>query len=113
VISFEALVFIVPAIISGAFGSIYLKKGAKAFTLNLRRFRQNYTAILGLSLFGLSMLFYLFALGHGELSILYSLSSFIYVIIAFLSQMMLDEKMNTTKWIGIFLIITGSIFIVW
>jgi uncharacterized membrane protein len=112
-ISQVSAVFIVPAIIFGAFGSIYLKKGAKDFTFNLKKWKQNITAGIGLFLFGISMLSYLLALRHGELSVLYSLSSFVYVMMAFLSQKMLNEKMNKMKWIGIFLIILGSSIVVW
>lgn len=108
-----AVIFIIPAVILGAYGSIFLKKGAKEFTFNIKKWKKNLTAAFGLFLFGLSMLSYLVALRHGELSILYSLSSFTYVFMALLSQSILKEKMNKMKWIGIFLIIIGSSIVVW
>ena len=105
-------VYIIPAIFFGAYASLFFKKGAKKFTFNLNKIKDNLTVFFGIILYGFSMILYLFALRHGELSIIYPLTSFSYIIVALLSVKKLKEKMNNYKWAGIFIIIIGSILVV-
>jgi len=111
-ITLTAILFLIPATIFASFGSIYLKKGSDKFTLHPKKLLDNLTAAFGLFLFGLSSLFYIVALKFGDLSIVYPLSSFTYALIALLSIKMLKERMTKKKWIGIFLIVLGSFFMV-
>lgn len=111
-IGFISIVFLIPAVLLGALGSIFLKKGAKKFTFNLKKIKDNKVAFIGLFLFGFSTFLYLIALKHGELSVVYPLSSFSYMFVAFFSVKMLKEKMNRNKWIGIGFIILGSFLVV-
>ena len=63
-------------------------------------------------LYGISSIFHILALSIEKLSVIYPLSSLAYLIVAFLSTKLLDEKMNTSKWIGVILIIFGSFLVV-
>ncbi len=91
----------------GAYGAILLKKGADKLKFSLRLILENTSLIFGFLLYGLGTVLYILALREGELSILYPLVSITYVFIAILSQIILKEKMNRYKWIGIMLILIG------
>jgi uncharacterized membrane protein len=107
-----AIALLIPAIILGGFGSIYLKKGTKKLTFSIKKIKDNMTLAFGLFLFGSSMLFYMTALRFGELTMLYPLSSFTYIIVCILSAKMLKEKISNLKFAGIALIILGSFIVV-
>ena len=108
----EVLFLMIPGSLIGAFGSILMKKGAKKFTMDLRKTKDNLTAAAGVSLFGISSLFYILALSYENLSVIYPLSSVTYLVVAFLSTKFLGEKMNAYKWLGVMLIIVGSFLVV-
>ena len=96
----------------GAFGSLYLKKGAKQLhrhNLLLQFFNRN--LMLGVFLFVLSSVFYIGAMKYGDLSVLYPVTSLSYVWISLLSIRFLGEEMNRYKWIGIAMIILGVFLI--
>lgn len=97
--------------ITGAFGSLYLKKGAEDFNLNILEQIRNKSLITGISLFVLGTLLYVYALSLERLSLLYPLTSLSYIWIALISEKFLGERMNKHKWLGILLIILG-IFLV-
>lgn len=107
-----ALIFLTPAMILSAYASLLLKKGAPNFSVRPKSMLKNNRFLLGVLLYCTSVLFYLKALQHASLSVLYPLSSFVYVLVALLSVRHLGEKMNRRKWIGIIFIIAGSILIV-
>jgi drug/metabolite transporter (DMT)-like permease len=94
----------------GAYGSLYLKKGSKEVTKNLFSFI-NKNLIIGISLYLISTVAYIYLLGTYELSILYPLTSLTYIWVMILSKIYLNEKINNTKIISIILIIMGIIII--
>jgi len=106
-----AIVLVVIGTIIGAFGSLYLKKGAKDFNLNLFKQIKNWQLIFGVILFVLSSVFYIYALTMEKLSFLYPVTSLTYIWVAFVSVWFLKEKMNKYKWAGIALIVLGIIII--
>ncbi len=106
------IIYLILGTIFGGYGSLYLKKGSSKFTLKLKNWKDNLDILLGISLYGVSTIFYLFALQYGELSVVYPLTSMSYVFIAVLSVYYLGEKMTKNKWIGIILIIIGSFLVV-
>ncbi len=104
--------FIIPAIFFGGYASLFLKKGAEKFTLNPKYIMKNITIFIGIFFYGCSMILYIFALKYGELSVVYPLTSFSYILVAILSVKKLKEKMNKFKWLGIIFIILGSFLVV-
>ncbi|MFC2134814.1 EamA family transporter [Bacteroidota bacterium] len=106
------LSIVVFATFIGAFGSLYLKKGSadlhRHFWKNLHN---NHKLILGIFLFGVSSIFYVWALKFAELSLVYPVTSLSYVWISFMSIKFLGEKMNNYKWLGIIFIIVGVFLI--
>lgn len=109
--SFFVFVLVVLGTIVGAFGSIYLKLGAKNFNLNLFKQLKNKSIILGLFLFTFSTALYVLLLKTERLSLLYPLTSLGYIWVSLLSVAVLKEKMNMNKWFGIACIIAGIFLI--
>ena len=102
-----AITLVIIGCLIGAFGAIYLKKGAKTFSLNISKLIKNYYIMLGVFLYGVSTIIYISALRLGNLSVLYPIVSTTYIFVSILSIKMLGEKMNTYRWIGVGAIILG------
>ncbi|MEM4282402.1 MAG: EamA family transporter [Candidatus Woesearchaeota archaeon] len=99
------------ATLVGSLGPIMLKKGAAQFNLNpLKQFR-NYHMIGGIAIYALSTMLYIPALKGGELSVLYPLVSLGYIWTTLLAIPLLHERMNFLKWLGIGLIVSGTMLI--
>ncbi|MAF34588.1 hypothetical protein CMO91_01955 [Candidatus Woesearchaeota archaeon] len=97
----------------GTFGAIALKKGSHGLSFHPLKLLKNYQLIGGCALYGLSTVPFILALQHGDVSVLYPVTSLANVWVCLLSPKMLGEKMNTTKWLGIALIINGVVAISW
>lgn len=106
-----AIILVVIGNFIGAFGSVFMKKGAKAFNFNILNQLKNKYLILGVLLFVLSSVAYIYALTMERLSVLYPVTSFTYILVALFSVWLLKEKMNKYKWLGILLIILGIILV--
>lgn len=107
----SASVVVIIGCIIGAFGSLYLKKGADKASPNLFKLITNYEIILGIMFYAVSVIMFIFALKGNPLSIIYPLVSTSYIWIAFFSIRFLDERMNLMKWLGIFYIVFGVVCI--
>ena len=103
---------VVIASIIGAFGSLFLKKGADKLELSVKRLLNNKVLIAGVVLFGLGYTLSIPMLKFADLSILYPLSALTYIWVCFLSKKYLGEKINKYKWIGVFLILLGVVLII-
>ena len=110
-LNFIVILLVFIATIIGAFGSLYFKKAAKQFNLNLIQQVKNKNLIIGAVLFCTSTIIYLFALKKGNLSLVYPLTALSYTWIALISIKFLGEKMNQHKWLGIALIILGIVMV--
>lgn len=91
---------------------ILFKLGSKNFTMHPikllkhpMRLLKNWRVILGCFLYTVSAFLFIPALRGGELSVLYPVISLNYVWVAFLSILILKERMNFLKWLGIIVII--------
>lgn len=102
-----AIPVVVGATVLGALGSLLFKMGSEAMSLDIKRLVRNYHLMGGFLLYGISALFFIFALKGGELSVLYPFVSTSYIWVCLLSVKFLHEKMNRYKWIGIVLIMLG------
>ncbi len=91
--------------LSWKLGVINLKPGIFNVIFNLG-------IILGFILYGIGALILLICLKHGELSVIYPIvaTSFIWVSI-FSPIFFTTDSMNILKWVGVFIIIGGVIFI--
>ena len=99
------------AAIVGAFGAVFLKRGASKAAFSYRRLYRNRSVGLGVILYGLSLIIFIFALRFENVSVLYPMVATAYIWTSFFSQWILKEKMNTWKWLGVLLIVLGILFI--
>lgn len=106
-----AIGLVILGTIIGAFGPILLKKSAGALKFSIKSVITNKYLIGGVALYGISSFVFIPALRGGDLSVLYPFVALVYVWVSALSVKFLNEKMNSYKWIGILLIITGVAFI--
>ncbi|WP_456450317.1 EamA family transporter [Palaeococcus sp. (in: euryarchaeotes)] len=67
--------------------------------------------IIGLVLYGVSSVLWLIGLSMLDVSLMYPLLSLAYVVTTVLAFMILNEPVRTTRWIGVLLIILGSILV--
>ena len=67
--------------------------------------------LLGLGIYGLGTLCWMAAVAQTELSLLYPLTSLNYILIAFLSYAIFDEKISIKRGSGIALIALGMVMI--
>ena len=106
-----AVIFVIIGSVISSAAPILLKKAPKINLLHLKSLIKNYLLFGAIFLHASGIGFTIVALKGGELSILYPLSSLGNVWAAFLSIKFLGEKMNISKWSGIFLIILGAALI--
>lgn len=104
--SLTAVIIVIMATVLGAFGALLLKIGSKKAHFDSGLFK-NFHLITGLMFYAVSSVFFIIALRHGDLSVLYPVVSFSYIWVSLLSVKFLHEKMNKWKWTGIALIILG------
>lgn len=96
--------------IIGSFGAVFLKLGAaklhggfwKLFNLQLA---------VGVALFLASSVFWVLAIRHGELSVLYPMVSLGYVWTLFWSRLFFREAFTRQKFMGLGLILVGVFFV--
>ncbi len=91
----------------GAFGSLFMKFGSEHFSFNIKNLLKNYNLMIGIVLYILASVVFIFALRAGDLTVLYPETSLTYIWVSLLSIKFLKEKMNKFKWLGILLIIVG------
>jgi drug/metabolite transporter (DMT)-like permease len=109
--NYYAILIQLIASIASAVGSLFLKKSAAKFKINIKKLLKNNNLIIGVLLYLITTILCIYALSMEDLSILYPVLSLSYVWVALLSIKFLREKMNFYKWLGIGLIIVGVIFI--
>ena len=95
----------------GSLGPIMLKKASGNISFNLIKIIKNYHLILGIFFYGIGTILFIPALKGGELSVLYPLVATVYIWVSIWSIILLKEKMNRQKWIGVLLVVLGVIFI--
>lgn len=91
----------------GAWGPLFFKKASDRLAFNLRSILTNYYFLIAIMFYGMSTVLFIPALKGGELSVLYPCVALVYVWVSLISVFFLKEKMNSLKWVGIALILTG------
>jgi len=98
----------------GAIGSMLLKKGAESFVIKLNikgiiNILKNWKIIVGLALYILATVFFIYLLKTQKLSLLYPMTSLTYIFATILAITVLKERMNIYKIIGILAIVIGVV----
>ena len=95
----------------GSFGPIMLKKASGKMSLKIKDLIMNYHLVFGFLFYALGTVLFIPALKGGELSVLYPLDATTYVWVSLWSIKLLKERMNKKKWMGVFLVVIGVVFI--
>ena len=118
----EGISYILISVLFSVFGQLSMRKGMMIFgevNLNLDNFLSTVIqvfskpfVILGLVLYAIGTIFWLAALSKVELSFAYPMLSLGYVLIFFLSWILLGEKVSFLRFSGIALICLGFFLII-
>ncbi|MDI6888175.1 MAG: EamA family transporter [Methanocellales archaeon] len=96
----------------GAIGQLFFKTGSSAVSMDITSWIFNLKIITGFALYGISSILFIFALKHGNLSILYPIIATSYIWVALLAVIFLGETMTLARWGGIGLVLLGVSLIV-
>ena len=115
----DAIRLVIIAVLAGAFGQIYFKKGVSNIGATgvldilkkITKVFSNFSVLFGLFLYALSSILWLFSMTKLDISLMYPLTSLGYFITAIFASKVLKENINIFRWLGIIFIGIGSIFI--
>ena len=114
----RSVLIVVACTVMGAFAQVLIKLGANhlAHASLLATFWSIFTVptlFLGYCLYGIFAVLMVYALRHGELSILYPVIALTFVWVSILSTMVFHEAMNPMKIGGIAVIVAGVAVLGW
>ena len=98
------LLVVLSSLIEGI-GEIFFKKS------RLQRRRKSYWVLLGISVFVVQIAIYTAALRFLDVGAAFSIATLSFVYVALLSKLLLHEDVTPIKWLGVGLIVAGSILI--
>ncbi|MAE42181.1 hypothetical protein CMO93_00285 [Candidatus Woesearchaeota archaeon] len=90
---------------------IFWKLGVEKLSFNILSIITNVNLLMGILLYSIGGILIIISFRGGEVSTLYPIIATSYIWVSFLSIYFLDETMNLFKWLGVFIIISGIIFI--
>jgi len=91
----------------GSIGQLEFKRGADALQFEIKLLLTNYHLILGVVVYALSTVLYIYALNKEQLSILYPIIATSYIWTTLFSKIFLKETVGLTSWVGVFFILLG------
>ena len=103
----KSILLVFSCTILGAAAQILMKVGMTHFAPNLVAILTNVPLIAGYVLYGINTLMLVLALRDGELSTLYPIIALTYVWVTLLSYLLLSERPNFFKNLGIATIVAG------
>jgi len=114
----RSVLIVVACTVMGAIAQVFIKLGANrlAHASLLATFWSIFTVptlFLGYCLYGIFAVLMVYALRHGELSILYPVIALTFVWVSILSAMIFHEAMNPMKICGIAVIVAGVAVLGW
>ena len=114
----KTIIMVTSSVILGVVGQLFMKQGMALVgaiqSINLQIILNiflNLWVLAGLTCYGLAMIIWLGVLAELELSLAYPMLSLGYIVVALGSWVMFDENISAIRWIGIFVIIGGVVFI--
>lgn len=106
----SSMLLVLGASVIGSFGSVFLKMGAAHLSKGLA-YIFNLQLVFGILLFLSSSIPFLIAIKHGELSVLYPMVSFSYVLTMIWSKLFFKEPITWGKVGAIGFILAGLVCI--
>ena len=105
-------VLIFVPIILAALGQLILKFGMNQVgKFDLVRSFTNPLVILGLAFYGVSLILWMMVLTRENLSFVYPLVAFSYVLTVTLSRLVLHEPVPSLRWLGLAVIVLGILMV--
>ncbi|MCD6248292.1 MAG: EamA family transporter [Hadesarchaea archaeon] len=96
----------------GGVGQLEFKLGANILEFDIKALLTNHHLLIGLAIYAISTVLYIYALSKGPLSVLYPVIATSYIWATLFAGTFLGEKVHITNWIGIFFILLGVTLIV-
>ena len=90
---------------------VFYKLGASRLEFDIISLITNLPLITGMILYIFGAVIMIIAFKGGEVSVLYPIVATSYIWVSLMSFYFFNENLNLFRWIGIFVIITGVIFI--
>jgi len=106
----SSMLLVLAGSVIGSFAAVFLKLGSAHLSGGLHRIF-NFQLAFGIFLFVASSIPFLMGLRRGELSVLYPLVSFSYVLTLFWSKIFFKERITAGKVIAIGVILCGLVCI--
>jgi uncharacterized membrane protein len=91
----------------GSIGQLEFKRGADNLQFDIKLLLTNYHLIIGVAVYAVSTVLYVYALNKGQLSILYPIIATSYIWTLLFSRIFLKEQISLTGWAGVFFILFG------
>ena len=108
----SSMALVLFASVIGSFASVFLKAGANHLHRDKASLiRSGKRLSIGVALFVLSSVFYIWGIKDGSLTVLYPLVSLGYVWTLIWSRIFFDEPINRQKVYGVALVLAGVAFI--
>jgi multidrug transporter EmrE-like cation transporter len=117
----EAILFLISSVLCGITGQLMLKRGMNQVgevslikgnpIKTIFKMFTSRSVLIGVLIFGVSMVFWIFALSGLELSYAYPMVSISYVLIALGSKIFFKENVSLKRWISIIVICIGVILV--
>jgi len=108
---FNSILLIIIGTLFTSTGQILLKKSSSTLTRSMIINIKNIPLMIGIFVYFISMVFTIYALKMGELSVLSPITALSYIWTVLLSLIIFKEHINKYKWCGLLLIIIGIITI--
>jgi multidrug transporter EmrE-like cation transporter len=105
------MLWVLGASFVGSFGAVFLKLGSGRLSRSLASLVTNWQLALGIGLYLLSSVFFVFGVRKGELSVLYPLVSLGSVWTMFWSRLFLGEPLTRTKFLALGMILSGVVLL--
>lgn len=91
----------------GSIGQLEFKRGADNLQWDFKLLLTNYHLIIGVVVYAISTILYIYALNKEQLSILYPIIATSYIWTSIFSKIFLKEPVGLTSWVGVFFILLG------
>jgi drug/metabolite transporter (DMT)-like permease len=91
----------------GSIGQLEFKRGASDLQFDFKMLLSNYHLVIGISVYLVSTVIYVYALSKGQLSVLYPIIATSYIWTSIFAKIFLNEPVGPANWIGVFFIVLG------
>ena len=107
----KSILLVLMASFIGSFGAVFLKAGAGRLHRDVKTLLYNWRLAAGISMYVISLVFYMAGIREGELSILYPMVSLGYIWTMLWSRLFFQEPISTRKITGLVLILGGIVML--